>query len=262
MHRSKTNLVGWRILVLVLILVFPSLVAAQDNDTQVDSSVDIDLEQEQITIEEERETITRDEDGEVERIERERDAITIDRDGGIAAESSREVIERRWEPVSIARFTTGAIGYQGVFSDSYNVNILSGSLGFRSVRAGQTRYFPDESGGSGGGMDFQTSAQLGIVFGDQSGFNFSALVGLGYSWYTFERFDPESLTQPGRGFTLGLGVLALYVEEFGIFPVPYPYFSFDRYAFNPSTAEYSSSAWRFFIWPSPLNISINYAFSF
>lgn len=139
---------------------------------------------------------------------------------------------------------------------------ILGSVGYRSVRAGQTDYFPDETGGAGGGLDFQTYVQAGFSFGDTSGVSLSGFAGLGYSWYTFESFDSEELTQPGSGFTLGGGASITYIPGLGVMPAPMPYFSFDNYEFNPSTASYSAESWKFFIWPSPFMFSINYTFSF
>lgn len=169
----------------------------------------------------------------------------------IGIEHREELRERRYEPETSLAFGTWGLDYTGSFFAGFSSHNVLGSIGYRSVS--RKTPFPGPAGGSKPGFDFRLNAGAGVAFSDSDPvFSVSGWASLGYSKVTFEPLDRNDLTQPGKGFSIGVQAGGTLIPDYEVIaPMIAPLLTFDRYTYNPSTAKYRATHYRFFIWPYP-----------
>ena len=148
---------------------------------------------------------------------------------------------------------------------------------------GGVRYFgnrgenmPGLKGGKGKGWDWRGIVDIGFSGSsivmmtpgasssqttiNTSAFGYDLKVGGGYSWFTFKPMDEKTLLSAGSGVSVGVyGVLR--GSGAGITPTIEPYFSIDKYSYNPGATKYKASSFTI-MYMFPLGVALSYMFSF
>lgn len=220
-------------------------------------------------------------DGSVESLSRKAAFARLGGDG-FGLKLTAEEIKLRDEPAANALFVSGSFG--GSLNAAAQVLGGAGEAGAGIRFVAPFGGFPGHRGGRVWGFDLRAKALAGAsggasyspVFGvnedDETiiesweaassfGGSWSAALSVGASRMVFGAFDRETLKQAGSGFSLGLN--ASLGGTFGgeISPSFAPYFGFDSYTYNPSSASYKASSFELAVWPYPLNLSLLYSFS-
>lgn len=191
------------------------------------------------------------------------EGLQLSQSEGIGYRYSETRVSPNGDPILRARltnvgFTLGVTGIGMTTSASGSLSISQTTITNRGDP------LPGDGGGTGKGFSWGALITAGGFASEiVSGGTVTGAVQLGYSKYTFQPIDTETLMQSGRGYTIGAllgGGISFGNGTYGI-PIIAPVLSLDRYSYNPGSASYSKRSYFGFIWPYPLSITLGYGTS-